>query len=89
MPTNTKQDCQIFHSEIRYSVICWIGDKEGTGFEGCRRTFSKGGKVCEKKGGVRAVEGGVKGGSLVARVRPDSQWHQSQLPLQDNPLYIP
>jgi hypothetical protein len=52
------------------------------------RTFPTGGKVCEKKG-VRAVEGGVKGGSLVARVRPDAQWHQSQLPLQDNPLYIP
>ena len=42
-----------------------------------------------KKRGMRAVEGGVKGGSLVARVRPDAQWHQSQLPLQDNPLYIP
>ena len=54
------------------------------------RTFSKGGKVCEKKKGVmRAVEGGVKGGSLMARVRPDAQWHQSELPLQDNPLYVP
>jgi len=50
--------------------------------------LQKRGKYVEKKGGA-SCGGGVKGGSLVARVRPDAQWHQSQLPLQDNPLYIP
>ena len=59
--SNTEQDFQPFYSVNRYYVICWIGDKVETGFEGCMREHSqKGEEFVKKKKKGESCAGGCK-----------------------------